>query len=108
MPFTQSKPEENKNDVKKDEGKKEEGKREEIKREESISLNKIKPYDAKNLDEQTTKALMKKPIEEVINKWKKKLDEQTIAFSETGEKLKTFENIFNKNFEHVINIILFK
>ncbi len=44
---------------------------------------------------------MKKSIEEVINRWKKEMDKQTSKFTDSGERLKHFEQIFNKNFENV-------
>jgi len=47
---------------------------------------------------------MKKPIEEVINRWKNELDKQTNKFYEQGDKLKQFELIFNKNFENLMEV----
>jgi len=90
---------------KKEEGKKDDTKKEEGKKEDSLHINKVKAMELKSMDDQNIKTLMKKPIEEVINKWKRQLDEQTILFNETGEKLKQFELIFNKNFENIIEVV---
>jgi hypothetical protein len=72
-----------------------------------VKLAEIKPLpnQAKDLDTITVDSLMKKSIEDVINKWKSELDNQVDKFETQGENLKNFELIFQKNFEGVILIL---
>lgn len=69
----------------------------------SFSQNQLPPL--KDLDKAGVDNLMKRSIEEVINKWKKEMDKQTSKFTDNGERLKHFEQIFNKNFENVMKLI---
>lgn len=80
--------------------KKQEEKKEE-KKGDTITFSQTKAAPIKDLDKASIDNLMKRPIEEVINRWKKEMDKQSIQFYENGEKLKHFELIFNKNFENV-------
>jgi hypothetical protein len=68
---------------------------------ETVSFNQNLPPQLKDLDKAGVDNLMKKSIEEVINRWKKEMDKQTSKFTDSGERLKHFEQIFNKNFENV-------
>lgn len=68
---------------------------------ETVSFSHNQPPQLKDLDKAGIDNLMKKSIEEVINRWKKEMDKQTSKFSDNGERLKHFEQIFNKNFENV-------
>ena len=84
-------------------GEKDQKKLEEKKEEkkgDTITFSQTKAAPIKDLDKASIDNLMKRPIEEVINRWKKEMDKQSIQFYENGEKLKHFELIFNKNFEN--------
>ena len=78
----------------------------EEKKEDTVAFSQPKSAPIKDLDKASIDNLMKRPIEEVTNRWKKEMDKQTTKFYESGEKLKHFELIFNKNFENVNKIIM--
>jgi hypothetical protein len=58
----------------------------------------------KELSETEINVIMKKSIEDVVNKWKSDLDAQVDKFESNAERLKNFEIMFLKHFEGLCSL----
>jgi len=58
----------------------------------------------KELSETEVNAIMKKSIEDVVNKWKSDMDAQVDKFESNAERLKKFEVLFLQKFESICSL----
>jgi hypothetical protein len=61
----------------------------------------------KKISEDEKEILMRKSIEDVINRWKNDLDKQVEKFNDLCERLGKFEEQFQNNFDNVSIYILY-